>query len=502
MTSEQEVQLLKDPFWRLNHLYKVKHEGQVLPFVMKPQQAQLYRQMWYKNVILKARQIGFTTIIQLFMLDQCLFNSNIEAGVIAHTMEDATKFFDKKIKFAYDNLPSELRERIPAVRTNKRELTFGNGSAIHVGTSLRSGSFDYLHVSEFGKLCAQFPDKAEEVVTGGFNTVGPQQFIFVESTAEGREGHFFDICERAERLMERGVLLTELDFRFFFFPWFEEPRYSLSHMNAPIPERLSAYFEQLEAEVGIQLRPGQKFWYVKKAEEQGDKMQQEFPSTPKEAFDRQLEGAIFAQQLRNARHEGRITTLAHERGEPVNLFWDLGRNDTTAIWFHQTHPPYDHFIDYYENRLVDIAYYIEQLAALREKKGYMYGYCYLPHDGKALHIESIAGSVEDILRRAGLNVRTVERPTAKIVSINKARKKFPFCRFDEEACAEGLKRLAGYQWTWDPLYKRPREKPLHNLASNGADAFQTFAMGHEPITHSFVQQEVHPLYNPSTEHVL
>ena len=67
----------------------------------------------YLNVILKARQLGFTTFIQLFMLDACLFNPNIRAGTIAHTLDDARVIFRDKVKFVYDNLPEDLKAAMP-----------------------------------------------------------------------------------------------------------------------------------------------------------------------------------------------------------------------------------------------------------------------------------------------------------------------------------------------------------------------------------------------------
>ena len=62
-----------------------------------------------QNLILKARQLGFTTFIQIFMLDACIFNSNIRAGTIAHRLDDAKVIFRDKIRFPYDNLPDWLK---------------------------------------------------------------------------------------------------------------------------------------------------------------------------------------------------------------------------------------------------------------------------------------------------------------------------------------------------------------------------------------------------------
>jgi hypothetical protein len=138
---------------------------------MNSAQRTLYDGMHSQNVILKARQRGFTTVIQLFMLDACLFNSDIRAGTIAHTLPDAQVIFRDKVKFPYDNLPDVLKIARPTQNDNTCELLFTNNSGIRVGVSLRSGTLQYLHVSEYGKICAKFPDKAREVRSGALNTV-------------------------------------------------------------------------------------------------------------------------------------------------------------------------------------------------------------------------------------------------------------------------------------------------------------------------------------------
>ena len=92
---------------------------------------------------------------------------------------------------------------------------------------MRSGTLQYLHISEYGQLCAKFPDKAREVRTGALNTVQAGQIVFIESTAEGREGHFYDLCEEAQAKQRMGTPLTPLDFKFNFFPWFRCPDYAI-----------------------------------------------------------------------------------------------------------------------------------------------------------------------------------------------------------------------------------------------------------------------------------
>ena len=63
---------------------------------------------------------------------------------------------------------------------------------------MRSGTIHRLHVSEFGKICAKYPDKAQEVVTGSIPAVPMNGVLVIESTAEGRDGDFFKMVQIAE----------------------------------------------------------------------------------------------------------------------------------------------------------------------------------------------------------------------------------------------------------------------------------------------------------------
>ena len=88
-----------------NTLYHIinKQGGQTI-FKFNRSQKELYDNMWYCNVILKARQLGISTFVCLLFLDRCLFNSNVSAGILAHTLEDGQQMF-RRVKLAYDCLP-------------------------------------------------------------------------------------------------------------------------------------------------------------------------------------------------------------------------------------------------------------------------------------------------------------------------------------------------------------------------------------------------------------
>ncbi len=397
---------MRDQRCRLNNLYWIKDaQGRRIRFRMNRAQEILFEQMHQLNIVLKARQLGFTTFIQLYLLDCCLFNSNVAAGTIAHRLEDAEEIFNNKIRYAYDNLPAGLKAGVGAEQDSARKLSFTNGSLIRVGTSLRSGTFQYLHISEFGKVCAQFPERAREIVTGALNTIHAGQVAFIESTAEGREGPFFDLCQTARNMRREGRPLTALDWRFFFYPWFRHPGYVLDPAGVIITAEEAGYFDQIERGEGVTLSPEQRAWYAKKKVSQGEDMKREFPSTPDEAFEASIQGAYYASEMARLRENKQITRVPHEPGVEVNSFWDLGIDDQTAIWFHQRIGRENRLIDYYENSGEGFAHYAKVL----KDKPYVYGTHYLPHDIE--HAEISTGQVrKNTLLGLGVKpIKTVRR---------------------------------------------------------------------------------------------
>lgn len=460
--------------WRLDNLYRIRNAaGEEIPFVMNAAQRRLLDEMHELNVILKARQLGITTFVQLLMLDACLFNANIAAGTIAHTLGDATKIFRDKVRFAYDRLPEFLRWRNPATEHSTYALSFANGSTLRVGTSLRSGTYQFLHISEHGKICARYPDKAEEIRTGALNTVHAGQVIFVESTAEGQGGDFYEFCQAARQKAARGEALTPLDFKFHFFPWWGEPDYAIDRAGTVMPAELKRYFERLAAEHGIGLSVEQRAWYAAKAATQGDQMGREFPSTPDEAFAAALEGAYYAAEMARADRDGRIARVPYEPTVPVDTFWDLGRNDDTVIWFHQRVGREHRFIDYYRNSGEGLGHYAQVLRS----RGYVYGTHWLPHDAEIAEL-STNRTRRDFLEGLGVRpIRTVPRIADLREGIQQVRAALPACWFDAEKCAAGITDLRRYRRAWDVRRAVWKDTPHHDAASHGADAFRTFAEG-------------------------
>jgi len=471
---------LGDPWWRLCHLYKIIDDtGKEVDFSPNEEQTSLVDNLWYWNIILKARQLGFTTLLCVMALDQCLFNKNFSAGIVAHALDDASKIFRNKIRWPYEHLPRALRDAVPSIKMSGSEIVLANGSSIGVGTSMRSGTLQWLHVSEFGKICKKYPEKAREIVTGSFETLAAGQQLFVESTAEGAYGYFHDYCMAALRRQHGNESLTQLDFKLHFFPWWKKPSYTLDPEGVIIPAEFKRYFDVLEGR-GIELSPGQRAWYVKKAEILKGDMKREYPSFPEEAFEAVIEGAIYGKEMTWLRKNGRITSVPWTANIPVNTFWDLGKNDANAIWFHQRVGMENRFIRYYENSGYGLRHYVNELFRLRDEEGWVFGRHYLPHDVEVTMLDEDGRSRREILEGLGLKpIDTVERIKELETGIDITRDCFSGVWMDRENCEGGIKALDNYQRTWDETRGCFSMTPLHNWASNGADAFRQYAQGYE-----------------------
>ncbi len=295
MTEAEQIAYIKvhlsDVWWRLNNLYKiVNEEGELVTFRMRPAQRELFKNMHYRNIILKARQLGFSTGIDIYLLDQALFNKNLSCGIIAQDLPAAGEIFSTKISVPFDNLPVWLRSTFPVSTrregANGGHIEFAHGSKIRVSTSFRSGTVQRLHISEHGKICAKYPAKAKEVRTGTLNAIKDGCIVFIESTAEGVGGDFHTMSTRAMDLGQLNLPLTSQDYKFHFFAWWQDPKYQTSVPTGGL--RLSKYhqeyFAAVEQAMGITLLDEQKQWYIRKEIEQQEEMKQEFPSTPSEAF--------------------------------------------------------------------------------------------------------------------------------------------------------------------------------------------------------------------------
>ena len=178
-----------------------------------------------------------------------------------------------------------------------------------------------------------------------------------------------------------------------------------------------------------------------------------------------LEGAVYAKELREAQLEGRICTVPYASDVPVDVFWDLGKTNNTSLWFVQRVAMQWRVLRYYEASREELSHYLKVCQAT----GYFFGTMFLPHDARHKRMGYL-NSVEEQVRNSGYNVAIVPA-TSDNDGINAARVVFPQCYFDEVGCEEGLNVLRRY------CYKVDVRGQLTKLVnSDGADAFKYFAV--------------------------
>jgi hypothetical protein len=274
----------------------------------------------------------------------------------------------------------------------------------------------------------------------------------IESTAEGQEGEFYKMTSKAMAVAETGRDLTEKDFRFHFFPWWQEPGYRITSDVVEITDKDREYFSTVEGMTGAKLDQEQRNWYVatRDSEYSGDpeKMWQEYPSTAMEAFQVSTEGVYYSAQLSAARKNGRITSVPHTPGVPVNTFWDIGSTDGCAIWFHQRIGFENRFINFIEGWNEPYSHFIREMQGL----GYVWGTHHLPHDAEhkrqGMHANK---SPLEMLEAFDIGGRWEVVPVVDDIlhGIQATRDVFPTCWFDKVNCKPGLAHLAKYRKTWN-----------------------------------------------------
>ena len=315
----------------------------------------------------------------------------------------------------------------------------------------------------------------------------------------------------------RGIYLDECVFDEFGMQnprvWGEVVRPALSDRQGSAcflgtPAGHNHFFDLLETAKG-QLAEGSSDWYYKicKASETGIVRPEELEAaqaqmTPEQyeqeyecSFTAAIIGAYYGKLLSDADDNGRVTRVPYDPAYPVHTAWDLGINDSTAIWFAQVfRGGAVNVIDYYESSGVGLDHYADILS----KKDYTYGDHLAPHDIEVRELGS-GKSRWETAYTLGIKFRVI--PKMKVADgINAARMLIPKCYFDRDNCGEGLEMLRQYRQEWDEKRKSFRDHPRHDYTSHAADAFRYLAVGLEnrEVMRKPPQQIAQMDYNPFT----
>jgi hypothetical protein len=286
--------------WRLENIYSlINLKQQKVKFKLNRAQKYFFDNVlsngFKRIIILKSRQLGISELAAKCFLDEIIFTPNSEALMIAHTQKDATELFNKKIKYTVNNLPQCVKAILDTntKRANRIEFVYPNKatSAISVSNSGRSGTYNYLHISELAKLSKTFPERAQEIIKGTLPSLAIGAVAIIESTAESASGIYYEMFTNS---WKRRHLITPILSKAEFFPCFLNWQYDDEKIEEackdgliPLDEMELSEIDWKQYKEDNELSEREMTYYYLQWLRQGkdiDKLHQEFPTTPTEAF--------------------------------------------------------------------------------------------------------------------------------------------------------------------------------------------------------------------------
>lgn len=464
--TELLEKFLPSKLWRLNNLYTIiDKDGRQVIFCMNDAQHTVYSQSLQhpRLIILKSRQQGISTFWLISFLDDCLFNSNLSAGLMANGVTEAATLLHR-VKLAWSNFPLSLKTyfELSQTKDNASEIGFSNGSSLFIRTSFRSATLQRLHISEMGKIANHNPARAEETKTGTLQAIKSGNTVIIESTAEGKN-MFSDDWDQA--VMHQGGFAGK-DFKPVFLSWLGDPD-CVSPREETQSEKVHEYFSGLESVLDIAITAEQRNFWLMQQRELGDKVYQEYPATAEEAFTTSRDGTFYASLfLANITLKGRLVDNLWDKNLPVTAVFDLGMNDTFVITFWQDWQGSVRLIDEYRNSGEGLAHYV----GVMDKKPYTIDLVVLPHDVKVREL-STGQSRLHRLRKLGLT-RTRVLPKIAVSDGIEATRRMMENLWVDKKCTYCVDCFNNYSKDWDSHTQTWKDKPLHNEYSHGADCIR------------------------------
>ena len=230
-------------------------------------------------IVLKARQLGISTLAEALMFAWVMMHEQTYGLVIAHEI-DASEYLLNMTKLYWETYP--FKDLYTTKYVSRKELAWEEtGSSIRIATAKnmragRSRTINAMHGSEIA-----FWDRPDEMMLGLRQTIPNQakSMILLESTANGVGNWFYDTWQNA--------VSGDNDYRPLFFPWWEHHEYTASASNL---KRESV--TNLDEDERILHRMGVdddhlawRRWAIRNlADSNIERFMQEYPSTPEEAF--------------------------------------------------------------------------------------------------------------------------------------------------------------------------------------------------------------------------
>jgi len=250
-------------------------EGKKTIFLPNRAQIDFVKNRTGRDIILKARQLGFTTLLQLLKLDRILCEDGITVATIAHRSNKTNDIF-QIAKYAWDNLPDSIKQSFQAKYDNVRELYLAStASRYFVDLDVRSMTVQDLHISEMA-----FIDNVEELLASSLEAVPKDGNITIETTANGLN-KFYDLWTEAVQ--------GKNEFKPHFYNWtwddtYQEQAPKDSEWKEEYKTLARDYDLILDIQPRFDLSDNQFYWYYLKARRLRNIVKQEYPTIAEEAF--------------------------------------------------------------------------------------------------------------------------------------------------------------------------------------------------------------------------
>ena len=478
-TSDEDliVNYLPCKLWRMNNIYTIRDKfGTPVKFNLHRAQHLAYAASLHhsRQIILKSRQQGISTLWLISFFDDAIFLDNMNCGLMAQDADAATDLLER-VTYAWDDLSDSIKLflGIERIVNNSKVTSFNNGSKIFVRTSFRSGTLTRLHISELGKIANKYPERAKETNSGSLQAIKAGNTVIIESTAEGRDNLFATKWKTAENHVGA---LSEMHFAPLFLSWVDDPDCVLN-----IPVRVKAedeeYLAMVERDLHVKLTNQQIWWACAKREELDDEFDREYPYNPESAFSQARDGSYYGRLIKELKDSGRLLNGGVFEPElKVFVSFDLGINDSFEMLFWQADLAVNgrlqvRLIDHYHNTGEGLAHYV---SVLRDKN-YRYERFILPHDAKKRELgaaKSISGQLKDL----GMTKQKILPRDDVLPGIQAVREMMPLLWIDAEKCEYVVSAFENYTKEWDSKYGVWKDKPKHDEWSNPMDAVRYFAM--------------------------
>lgn len=191
------------------------------------------------------------------------------------------------------------------------------------------------------------------------------------------------------------------------------------------------------------------------------------------------ETKYFAHAINNINETNRIIKGLIRPNENLYTAWDLGINDCTAICLFQIERRegkfWPHIVGYIESNNRDLSFYIDECRRFANKHRLSIHSHYIPHDGQKRDFNTGKNTV-DFGTEMGERFQVVPRPTSKENAIEAMRRKLNMTYFNEENTKRLIDCLSNYSKEYDTKMGVFKNRPVHDWASHGVDAYQTMTL--------------------------